>query len=515
MIMRGLCTALSASPMSMAMGSALSANPVSLSFGSNLENAENYNSTMIIGKPNSLKKILPDLLEPIGLKNLDSPIYDAMLEGIDSDKGGESTTMIKLDTDAVVHKVILGALPSKVSRHNHPMSVHSLTKLAGSAKGNSRVVILTDDFAIGPLASSVAKAFPLFSLKSNKPAERKVDVAFCKSDGTFVDNSEQLKAAQTVASGVQLAARLVDSHPELLTTTQFAEEVESLAKMNPKISFKQLVGDELKSYGGLYGVGKAAVCPPRLVLLEYDGGGDETVALVGKGIVYDTGGLSLKPKVGMCGMKHDMGGAAGLVGGFFSAAELGVKKKVHCILCLAENAIGPTAFRNDDILSMYSGKTVEVNNCDAEGRLVLGDGVAHATKHIENLDLVVDMATLTGAQLVATGKKHAGILSNDEDVEKRAMKCGMHSGDLCFPLLYAPELLMDEFKSEVADMKNSVKDRSNAQTSCAGHFIESHLDESYEGGWLHVDMAGPGTKGERATGYGVGLVLSLLDAPGF
>jgi probable aminopeptidase NPEPL1 len=152
---------------------------------------------------------------------------------------------------------------------------------------------------------------------------------------------------------------------------------------------------------------------------------------------------------------------------------------------------------------------------DAEGRLVLGDGVAHATKHFENLDLVVDMATLTGAQLMATGKKHAGILANKEELERRAMACGMHSGDLCYPLLYAPELLMDEFKSAVADMKNSVKDRANAQTSCAGHFIEAHLDEDYEGGWLHVDMAGPGTKGARGTGYGVGLVLSLLEAPGF
>ena len=147
--------------------------------------------------------------------------------------------------------------------------------------------------------------------------------------------------------------------------------------------------------------------------------------------------------------------------------------------------------------------------------LVLGDGVAHATKHIEDLDLIVDMATLTGAQLVATGKKHAGILANKEEVGTRALDAGKHSGDLCYPLLYAPELLMDEFKSEVADMKNSVKDRSNAQTSCAGHFIEAHLDKSYEGGWLHVDMAGPGTDGQRGTGYGVGLVLSLLEAPGF
>lgn len=217
----------------------------------------------------------------------------------------------------------------------------------------------------------------------------------------------------------------------------------------------------------------------------------------------------------MSGMKHDMGGAAGVFGGFWSAAKLGVKKKVYCILCLAENAIGPDSFRNDDILKMYSGKTVEVNNCDAEGRLVLADGVAHATKHFDSLDLVVDMATLTGAQLIATGKKHAGILANELDLEYRAMEAGMHSGDLCYPLLYAPELLMPEFKSEVSDMKNSVKDRSNAQTSCAGHFIEAHLDESYDKGWLHVDMAGPGTNGQRGTGYGVGLVLSLLDAPGF
>ena len=491
------------------------ASSLTLGFGPSVDGPENYNSTVIIGKPDSMKEILPTLLEPIGLQNLDSPIYNAMIDDINSKKGGESTTMIKLEDDSAAHKVILGSLPATVSRNNHPMSVHSITKLVGSAKGNSRILILSDDFPIGPLASSVAKAFPLFSKKSNVGTERKIDVAFCKSDGTFVDDSDQLKAAQSVATGVQLAARLVDSHPELMTTTRFAEEVESLASEYPNVSFKQLVGEELEAYGGLYAVGKAAVCPPRLVLLEYDGGGDETVALVGKGIVYDTGGLSLKPKTGMCGMKHDMGGSAGLLGGFFSAVELGVKKKVHCILCLAENAIGPTAFRNDDILSMYSGKSVEVNNCDAEGRLVLGDGVAHATKHIENLDLVVDMATLTGAQLVATGKKHAGILSNKEAVEKRAVSCGMHSGDLCFPLLYAPELLMDEFKSEVADMKNSVKDRSNAQTSCAGHFIESHLDESYEGGWLHVDMAGPGSNGERGTGYGVGLVLSLLEAPGF
>jgi len=488
-------------------------------------------------------------MEPLGLQgDTNGPIVETILKPIGKKKGGSSSTYLSTN-DNKVHKLSIGGLPSELSRHNHPMAVHSLTRLVGSLAGtsskgsNTRVVVLTDDHPIGPLAMAMAKAFPLFSKKSKKQAsassdddddddddkedkKRTISIVFCKSDGTMVDGAAELKAAQVAAAGVQLAARLVDSHPALLTTSHYTKQIQALIddynnnnEDKPKVEMKQIVGKDLEPYGGLYGVGQAANCPPRLVVLEYDGtNGDEsaeTVALVGKGIVYDTGGLSLKTRAGMCGMKHDMGGSAGVFAGFWSAVQLGVPKKVHCILCLAENAIGPDAMRNDDILDMYSGKTVEVNNCDAEGRLVLADGVAHATKHIDGLDLVVDMATLTGAQLVATGKKHAGILANTEELEDRAMAAGMHSGDLVYPLLYSPELLMDEFKSEVADMKNSVKDRSNAQTSCAGHFIEAHLDQDYKNGWLHVDMAGPGTLGQRGTGYGVGLVLSLLDAPGF
>ncbi|CAJ1941378.1 unnamed protein product [Cylindrotheca closterium] len=518
-------------------------NAPTLDFVSSLPSMEDYNSTVIIGKKSSLDNLLmSQLVELLGLQDeSNSPIVETILKSIGKKKGGSSSTF--LSSNNKVHKLSIGGLPSELSRHNHPMAVHSLTRLVGSLVGtsgkgsNTRVVVLTDDHPIGPLAMAMAKAFPLFSKKSKTQAsgddddeasddkKRTISIVFCKSDGTMVDGEAELKAAQVAAAGVQLAARLVDSHPALLTTSQYAKEIQSMVDDynksgdKPKVEMKQIVGNDLKQYGGLYGVGQAANCPPRLVLLEYDGTNGsadaETVALVGKGIVYDTGGLSLKTRAGMAGMKHDMGGSAGVFAGFWSAVQLGVPKKVHCILCLAENAIGPDAFRNDDILDMYSGKTVEVNNCDAEGRLVLADGVAHATKHIDGLDLVVDMATLTGAQLVATGKKHAGILANTEELENRAMAAGMHSGDLVYPLLYSPELLMDEFKSEVADMKNSVKDRSNAQTSCAGHFIEAHLDKDYKNGWLHVDMAGPGTNGQRGTGYGVGLVLSLLDAPGF
>lgn len=285
------------------------------------------------------------------------------------------------------------------------------------------------------------------------------------------------------------------------------------------VTFCEIVGDDLNrlGYGGLYGIGKAATCPPRLVIMEYipETGYNESIALVGKGIVYDTGGLSLKSKDGMPGMKFDMGGSAGVYGGFVAAAKMKLPKRIVLILCLAENAIGPSAVRNDDILTMYSGKTVEVNNTDAEGRLVLADGVAHASKHLEDCTLILDMATLTGAQLVAAGKTHAGILANTIELEHRVVEAGLKSGDLVVPLLYAPEFLMKEFDSKVADMKNSVKDRGNAQASCAGHFIEAHLNDRYSGGWVHVDMAGPADKDGRGTGYGVALILSLLNAPGF
>lgn len=129
------------------------------------------------------------------------------------------------------------------------------------------------------------------------------------------------------------------------------------------------------------------------------------------------------------------------MGGFLAAVRLQTPRKIRLLLCLAENAIGPSSVRNDDIITQYSGKTVEINNSDAEGRLVLSDAVAHATKHYDDVGLVVDMATLTGAQLIATGKLHAGILANSLELERKTVDAGLISGDLCFPLVYAPELL--------------------------------------------------------------------------
>eukprot|EP00741_Cyanophora_paradoxa_P022923 tig00021525_g22143.t1 len=145
----------------------------------------------------------------------------------------------------------------------------------------------------------------------------------------------------------------------------------------------------------------------------------------------------------------------------------------------------------------YSGKTVEINNTDAEGRLVLADGLAYAVKHLQP-DVILDMATLTGAQDVATGQKHAAIIANDEELEGACVRAGRASGDLVHPLLYCPEFF-----------RGDVKNRMNASSSCAAQFLADHLGE-YAGKWVHVDMAYPVHSGERATGYGVALITELF-----
>jgi probable aminopeptidase NPEPL1 len=263
-----------------------------------------------------------------------------------------------------------------------------------------------------------------------------------------------------------------------------------------------------------------AVHPPALVVLSYipptARKDEKSIVLVGKGIVFDTGGLQIKTKPTMPGMKRDMGGAAAILSAFGACvrSKKPVSRPLHAILCLAENAVDQTAMRADDILTMYSGKTVEINNTDAEGRLVLGDGVASAVKHLDP-QVIIDMATLTGAQGVATGKYFGALYCNDEKLEQLAVASGKESGDLCHPMPYAPEFFKQEYQSAVADMKNSVADRENAQVSCAGQFIGNQIVEwlNKGGRWCHIDMAYPvyDKKDERATGYGVGLLYTMIE----
>ena len=208
-------------------------------------------------------------------------------------------------------------------------------------------------------------------------------------------------------------------------------------------------------------------------------------------------------------MKGDMGGSAAVLGAFRVLAETrAVKRPLTLVMCLAENAIGARAYKPDDVIEMHSGLTVEINNTDAEGRLLLADGVSYAAR-VLGARTILDAATLTGAQLIATGVVHAAVFTNDARLERVAVEAGRQSGDLCHPLPFAPELYKHEFKSPIADMRNSVKNRGNAQSSCAAEFIHWHIEDT-DASWLHVDLAGPSMPEDRGTGFGVALLAEIV-----
>ena len=325
-------------------------------------------TTLVIGTKSTLQNLVDTTLsELIGSQ----ATAQAMLDSLE---GSSDTARTFTPTQT---QVILATIPdpTTLSRNNHPWSTHTITEWVGKRlgrSGTSRVVVCGSTVVeyAGALTAAVAKAFPVYSRKTTTKTnnDRSLELQFCDESGAPVELSEDAsRAALAAVTGIQLAAQLVDMPPEELTTDAYAAECQRWAAVLEGVTYAEVVGEELhqQGYGGIWGVGQAATCPPRLITMEYippsSSPPDETIALVGKGIVYDTGGLSLKPKAGMCGMKADMGGSAGLLGGFVAAVRSGYSAtKLTLVLCLAENAIGPTAFRNDDILTLYSGYVILV-----------------------------------------------------------------------------------------------------------------------------------------------------------
>jgi len=463
-----------------------------------LPSSDDARVRVVIGRADRLRD--PAVVAAAGV---DEATWEAMVEATKPGDGGA-----RAETWVGGAKVVMGVLPEVCSRHNSPSRAWAIPSLAGAACGAAdAVLVLALDHADYARAACIAaaRALPVYDRSTGDDRSQRIEIVALGPDGPIDD--PQLAV---LIDSVRLAASLFDRPPDDLNTTEFVRVAQGIAE-ETGANLTLIQGTDLRDqgFGGLWGVGRAATHKPALVALEYAPAEPTArVAWVGKGIVYDTGGLSIKGKTGMPGMKGDMGGAAAVLGAFRAAALAQVDYAVTAILCLAENAVGPDSIRPDDVLEMRSGRTVEVNNTDAEGRLVLADGVAWACEQ-GPLDLLVDVATLTGAALVATGKVHAALYCNDAEVEAHAVVVGRAIGEPCHPLPYAPELFRKEFKSAVADMKNSVKDRANAQSSCAGQFVGNHLPEEAPR-WLHIDIAGPawGANG-RGTGFGVGLLFAL------
>lgn len=313
--------------------------------------------------------------------------------------------------------------------------------------------------------------------------------------------AKELAELEIVTSAVHRTRDMVNAPANDLYPQVMVDAAKKLSKgLNIKIKVweeKDLIADGL---GGIHAVGKGSNRPPRLVKLEYKPTGAKTsLALVGKGITFDTGGLSLKPAESMVGMKYDMTGAAAVLQALLAIAALKLPIKATAWLCLAENMPSGGATRPNDIIRIRNGKTVEVLNTDAEGRLVLADGLSMASE--ENPDYIVDVATLTGAATIALGNRYAGLMG-DEKAIKKVQNAATEAGELVWHMPL-PEELRGLLNSDIADIANVKIGNRAGGMLIGGLFLREFVgsEKGKKPAWAHLDIAGPANNDAAAYGH--------------
>ncbi|MEQ1707738.1 MAG: leucyl aminopeptidase [Terricaulis sp.] len=320
-----------------------------------------------------------------------------------------------------------------------------------------------------------------------------------------------------IVEGVFFARDLVNEPANILFPVSFAERLRDLETLGVEVEVLEPETMAKLGMGALLGVAQGSANPGRLVTMSWNGARVKTarpLALVGKGVTFDTGGISIKPAAAMDEMKGDMGGAAAVAGTIRALAQRKAKANVVGIVALVENMPGANAQRPGDIVTTMSGQTIEVLNTDAEGRLILADAVWYAQDKY-NPTAVIDLATLTGAMIVALGHEYAGVFSNDEDLVQGLIAAGQSEGEPVWrmPLSAAYDKMMD---TPNADMKN-ISGKPTAGSITAAQFIKRFVKDGVP--WAHIDIAGTATKPGPyedplspgwATGYGVRLLNRLV-----
>jgi leucyl aminopeptidase len=311
-----------------------------------------------------------------------------------------------------------------------------------------------------------------------------------------------IEGARVSAEAVWRVRDLVSLPPNVLHPQSFVERVSAMAA-SLDVSLEVLDERALRDqgYGGLTAVGQGSNNPPRLMVLRWSPpGAKKHIALVGKGITFDSGGLSLKPANSMVGMKYDMTGAAVVSAVALASAASATPTAVTAWVCLAENMPSGSAARPNDVITIKNGTTVEILNTDAEGRLVLADGLSAASA--ENPDLIIDVATLTGAARVALGERYAGLMGSDDAVSQVREAAG-RVGELVWPMPL-PEELRSLLKTDVADIANAKPGNTLGGMLLAGLFLQEFIGKDAQGNrvpWAHLDIAGPAENSSGAWGY--------------
>jgi leucyl aminopeptidase len=400
-----------------------------------------------------------------------------------------------------------GLLPAEQVRRASGAAARAMTgvKRAGTVLSTIDLGAAVEGVVLGAYRFDRYKS----STNGDQPVAR-VDLV-SPAEGTAKDHKNTLKAATAIAESVTFARDLINTPPNDLFPATFAQRAAELAEANGvEVEILDEKALRKEGYGGILGVGSGSTRPPRLVRLRYRGTKPKAkVALVGKGVTFDTGGISLKPAGNMDQMTSDMSGAAAVVATVVLAARLKFPLEVTATVPMAENMPSGTAYRPGDVLTMYGGKTVEVLNTDAEGRLILADAIVRACQ--DDPDYLIETSTLTGAQLVALGSRTAGVMGSEEFRDRVAgIARASGEGGWAMPL---PDELRGDLDSKLADLANVSGQRWGGML-VAGVFLREFVAEGVQ--WAHVDVAGPAFNTGSAWGYtgkgGTGVPVRTMAA---
>nr|WP_243870113.1 leucyl aminopeptidase [Amycolatopsis granulosa] len=432
---------------------------------------------------------------------------------------GKAEEIVKVPTLGKLPAAVVLAVGLGRAAEDGTVTAEQVRRAAGAAgralAGTARAVVTLSAVDLQAAVEGTALGAYRFTEYKSEPGEAPLAAADFTTPqaGTKRAHTATLKAATAIAEAVTIARDLINTPPNDLYPASFAERARKLAEAED-LEFEVLDEKQLKrkGFGGILGVGGGSARPPRLVRVSYRGPkAARKVALVGKGITFDSGGISIKPAANMDHMTSDMSGAAAVLASVVLAARLKYPLEVTASIPLAENLPSGTSYRPGDVLRMYGGKTVEVLNTDAEGRLVLADAMVRAAE--DDPDYLIETSTLTGAQMVALGNRTAGIMGSDE-FRDRVAAIAQATGEGGWPMPL-PEELRGDLDSRLADLANVTGHRWGGMLA-AGIFLREFVAEGLP--WAHIDIAGPafntgapwGYTGKGGTGVPVRTIAAVL-----
>ena len=424
---------------------------------------------------------------------------------------------------AVDRLVVVGVHADKTKPKEDFAAIHHGGALRGKLGGGNCLIVFDGPEASAATAADFALGMTLRAYKFDRyKSKKKEDAAengvlhITMAVADVAATKAALVSSQAVSEGVVLARTLVNEPPNVLYPEEFADRAKALEKLGVEISVLDEKAMHKLGMGALLGVGQGSRRESRLVVMRWRGGKaakdkkSRPIAFIGKGVTFDTGGISIKPAAGMEDMKGDMAGAACVVGLMHALAARKAKVDVVGAIGIVENMPDGNALRPGDIVTSMSGQTIEIINTDAEGRLVLSDVLWYIQDKYKPV-FMIDLATLTGAILVALGQEHAGLFSNNDELSERLAQAGKHTGEKVWRLPMGPvyDKMID---SRFADMKNTGGRHGGSIT--AAQFLQRFVNDTP---WAHLDIAGTGMSSPAsdintswASGWGVRLLNALV-----